>query len=72
MDTEASHAIGSLDLARDVGKAVQLGEFFKSCFAYETSERPLPVTSASRSCGGVVGGESVRRAKSSLYARKYT
>ena len=27
MDTEASHAIGSLDLAHDVGKVVQLGIF---------------------------------------------
>jgi hypothetical protein len=66
MDTEASHAIESLDLARDVGKAVQLGGLRFKCFITSRQRNRLPVTSASRSCGGVVGGESVRSAKSSL------
>ena len=67
MDTEVSHAIGSLDLARDAEKAVQLGSLqFKLIFFPLRQRNRLPVTSASRSRGGVVGGESVRSAKSSL------
>ena len=60
MDTKASHTIGSLDLIRNVGKAVQLGSLkFLSLFMNQS--KLLPVTSASRSHGGV-GGDSVHSA----------
>lgn len=65
MGTEASHAIGSLGLGRDVGKAVQLAFEVSLHLAY-VKER-VPVTSASRSVpSGDVGMEVVRREKSSL------